>query len=178
MLKKLLPLLLCICLLWGCSNTVETVELQNRTLTIHREEKTITDGLYTYQYEASERDVRIIYPDGSWYQESINSLGRTMSWSDDYESDPDYADGGALVQAVESIQQKKSRSPGIWLGAGLLAAMGLFFLLAPELAWHIRCSLWIRNAEPTEFALNWCRFSGVVSIALAIILLMVHYGTR
>ncbi len=178
MLKKLVPILLALLLLCGCQpKTVQTVRHGDWNFTVDLKENTVSDGTYTYDYQLSGKTLRIVFPDGSWYEESKNGMVTVSDWSDHYDSNPDYADAGDIGQVIWSLQKKQERSPGVYFGAGLLMVMGLICLLRAEWVWHLKYRLWVRDAEPTEFALNWTRISGFVMILLGIILLMFHGNT-
>ncbi len=177
MLKKLLPVVLILLLLCGCGTreTVFQVDGRYGTYTVNTEACTITDGTYTYTYNASENNIRITYPNGAWYSCSTGGQISNIGWSDDYDSTPNspYSDGDHLVDAVKKVTKTRKAEPGMVITALVLAVYGLFLLLAPEAAFHLRFGRWFKNAEPTEFAIKYTRIGGGIIMVLAIIFMLV-----
>ncbi len=74
------------------------------------------------------------------------------------------------VKAMEDAQ----RTP-LLLGIGaflLFCAVGLFFLLKPDLVWEIQHLLSVDGGEPTEFYLICTRISGIILIIMGIVCLV------
>ncbi len=177
-MKKLILLLLSLALLlWGCASrevqTKHTVIAYDLTMAVDTQAKTITHGEDIYTYEISGNTTRITYPDGSWYLEMDNGTGGSISWSDDYSDDGFYLRGMILLSALDQLPKPEPVKVGKLLAALVLMGGGLFLVLKPEVAFGLRYGRWIKDAEPTEYAIGWTRFSGVAAIVIGIILLLV-----
>ncbi len=171
MLKKLLPILFILLLLAGCSST-KRVEYGGKYFTVNTKTNTVFDGANSYSYTASGNAVEITYPNGAWYYSGKNGI----SYSDDYHETVDkaYTDGGFLAEAVRKAEGNPETRLFTIFGGLLLGALGLSMLLFPEIFFYLRYGWMFRNAEPSDGAILWCRFSGGVAILLAIIFVLVN----
>lgn len=200
-MKKLLPLLLCILLLCGCAATnIQQVALGGYDLTVDLENRTITHGsdVYTFEQDDSgvvETVVTIHYPNGASYRKTFTfeiaivgngsiSSGDPLLPNDDgtYTGDYDenrYLPGLLLAKAANQAgamkekQVKENKQDGHYLVYGIILLLaGLFTLVFPEVGWHLRHWWCVEGGEPSELYLTVGRISGVLGIAISIILLL------
>lgn len=169
----LVLVLLLASLLSGCGKQepIEVV-LPNAVYTVDTEKGTISDGMYTYTYEADDNGGTITYPDGStyWYRQSGMSV--ISGWSDDYDGEK-YASGQTLENVLEKVAEKRKgiNFPGILLSL-VMFAVGAGHIFAPESAWYISWGWRYKDAEPSDLALTMERIGGVVICIAAVILLI------
>ena len=121
-----------------------------------------------YHYTFEDGDITITYPNGALY----NETGALISWSDDY--DPDrYIDGETLVRQLTQAYQYSGKNWDHVLIMGLVAlvviAVSIMDIMHPDIFYRVRYGLWVRNAEPTEFALTVSRICGVIAIVISVI---------
>lgn len=170
-MKRIFPLLLALLLcglLVGCGGKAQTVYEVNG-FTIDQNAQTITRGEDVYQYTISGSEVTILYPNGAKYFWNYGDTSGYGGWSDDY--DPArYASGDALLDV---IAYQAPRTSGGYGGFGLLlAAVGLFNLLAPRTSWYLGYGWRFKDAEPSDEALVLGRVGGGIAL-LAGLLLMI-----
>ncbi len=171
-MKRMIPLLICLMFLCGCASqeTVKEVNTWGHTFTVDTQAQTLYDGTYTYSYTQSGSNVQITYPDGSCYHASTDAVG-IASWNDDYDSSPfsKYAAGHHLVSAVvEATKEKRIPTYNIVMGS-LLIVMGIVTVLWPGLGIKLQYAIWVRDAEPTDFALAFGRVVGVICVIAGIV---------
>lgn len=159
----LLTLLLC-GLLTSCGGKAQTVYEVNG-FTIDKEAQTITKGEDVYHYTISGSKVTILYPNGAEYFWNYGDTFGYGGWSDDY--DPArYAGGDALLGV---IAYQAPRASGGYVGFGLLlAAVGLFDLLAPHVSWYLAYGWRFKDAEPSDVALVLGRIGGGIALLAGI----------
>ncbi len=200
-MKKLLPLLLCILLLCGCAaSNIQQVTLGGYDLTVDLQGKTITHGTDVYTFEQKnlgvmETVVTIHYPNGVTYRKTftfeIVVAGGSSTFTDGtdlsdddgtYTGDHDenrYLPGPLLAKAANQAsamkekQEKENKQDAQYLIYGIfLLLIGLFILLFPEACWHLRHWWCVEGGEPSELYLIGSRISGVLGIAIGVILLL------
>lgn len=171
-----LALMLCAC----SADTPEsaqtyTVTRNNVSYVIDREQCTISDGTYLYQYSISGTTATVTFPDGSSYWWGWHHSGNISSgyggWSDDYD-ETRYTDGRTLCDLVlDGIPQQDSDSHSNNLFIALiLLAVGIFNVVSPHTAWYLSYGWRYKNAEPSDMALGLGRLGGIAAIVIALIL--------
>lgn len=166
MRRFLLPLLLLCLLLTGCGTAKkEPAVYEVNGFTIDKEAQTITKGEDVYQYTISGSKVTILYPNGAEYFWNYGDTFGYGGWSDDY--DPArYASGDALLNVIAYQAPRSSGGNG---GFGLLlAAVGLFDLLAPRVSWYLAYGWRFKDAEPSDAALAVGRIGGGIALLAGI----------
>lgn len=178
MKKRMFILLIFVMLsLCACSaaETVYTVVKNEISYVVDRENQTISDGTHTYQYEFSgntdDYNVDIVYPDGSTYWFNKSGFSGYGGWSDDYDEDK-YVDGDTLCDVLLEKAPKKTNS-GKFVGAIIMAAVGIFNIVSPHTVWYLEYGWRYKDAEPSDMALGFNRVVGVIAIIVAVILLFV-----
>ena len=128
-----------------------------------------------YRYEYDNGSITIIYPNGATYWESATESGAVISWDDHY--DPErYVDGATLArQIAEAYNTPRNYDDVVIAGfcCLIIAGIGFVQIRYPELLFQWRYSLWLRNVEPTEFALGATRIAGVIAVVGAVIMFAV-----
>jgi len=184
-LKKLAFFACLLCVLLVCSACLEQhdstyeVTLNHRVFTVDSTARTIEcEGQvisYTYSGEGSSGiRYEFTYPDGATYWWVDRDFAGHGGWSEDYDESI-HIPGDDLIQVLNPGKNKtkadeKSGNPFIGL---LLIALGLFNALAPQKAWYFSRGWYYKNAEPSDAALGWFRFSGIAIIVIGVILLFV-----
>lgn len=170
-IRLFLLLALIAVLFLGCAAAPVTYTvLHNGTeYTVNTELGTISDDLYTYQYEiedsGSRRSVTIAYPDGATYYCTYSENGSVGGWSNDYAPDR-YTDGDTLLAILEmNASREYSGRPLLGL---VLIALGLWYTLSPRSAWYLSWGWRYKDAEPSDAALVVSRISGVLVILFGI----------
>ena len=138
--------------------------------------QTITDGTYIYRYtlSAGGSEISITYPDGSTYwkrmmQQSNGVSYGTFGGSDDYD-ETRYVSGDTLYDVVSSGLPEKSSPKNIGMIV-LLLAVGIFNTCAPKAAWYLSTGWQFRDAEPSDAALAFARFGGIIALMIAVIMI-------
>ena len=175
-LSFVLIVLLLSATLFGCGQkqTVHTVTMDGKNFTVDSGQKTIYDGEYTYQYQASgdasSFSVTITYPNGSSYWTNRNNGMGMSGWSDDYAEDA-YVPGDTLVDIVQTRAPRQVS--GVQILSGLvLIALGIFSMAVPQASWYLSYGWRFKDAEPSDVALVYARIGGGVAIAAGLILLL------
>ncbi len=182
MMKKLILFLLILLLLCSCAAEQPQPGLDNGII-VDTAKQTIYDGQYTYQYKVVGNEITITYPNGSFFTKEFGS-GFVVGGGevDSYEFvSPQYD----LFEAVERIynpeepkeepEEDTGHRAGVIFGGLFLAAFGLFLILLPEVACYIRTSIWVRDAEPTEFAIKYTRICGVLCVLISVIFVIANW---
>ena len=163
--------LLAALLLSGCApkETVHTVTLNRNGIdyafTVDTENRTISDGQYTYTYAVRGDTTTITYPNSAqfyWTQDGYLGAG---GWDDHYDPQT-YTDGDMLIDVIDETTPEPKN--GNFLTGLLLAALGAFYTFAPHAAWYLSRGWWYKNAEPSDAALILARISGVIMIVLGL----------
>ena len=198
-MKKLLPLLLCILLLCGCAaSNIQQVTLNGYDLTVDLENRTITHGTDVYTFEQKEfgvmeRLITVRYPNGASYRKTFTfgifvggstSTGGVDLSDDDgtYTGDHDesrYLPGLLLAKAViraeamKEKQEKANEKDTVYLIVGIILLLsGLFALVFPEAGWYMKHWWCVEGGAPSELYLTGSRISGIIGIAIGVILLL------
>ena len=121
-----------------------------------------------YRYVYDNGNITITYPNGATWWESSTAGG----WDDDY--DPErYIDGDILARQLTQAYQYSRKNWDSVLVVGffslIIIVVSILDIKHPDVLHRMRYGLWVRNAEPTEFALTISRLCGVVAIVLAVI---------
>ena len=181
LLCAVLSLLLCAC---GKAETetLRTVTANGTQYVIDTAAGTVSDGKYTYRYSWEARasggfSFHLTYPDGNkwwWTQENNSGYG---GFSDGYESrNPEYPDGFMLKNMLvdgEMISRKDVSGPNPLI-AVLLLAVGAWGTVSPESLWYVEHGWRYRNAEPSDLALSVNRCTGIVCLAVGILMLLLR----
>lgn len=161
----------------SCSphETQYTVEKNGVVFEVNKEAETISDGTNIYNYSFKGNDthysVNITYPDGSAYWWDMNGYMGNGGWSENYDPEK-YADGDILTKILlEDAPKAPKHSGGNLFAIILLFALGIFNISAPYAAWYLQYGWRYKEAEPSEAVLVFNRFSGVVAIIIAVILI-------
>ena len=184
-MKKLAFFACLLCILLVCSACLEQpdhtydITVNGRTFTVDSTARTIEcEGQvvsYTFSEESSSGiKYEFTYPDGATYWWVDRDFAGHGGWSEDYD-EYIHVPGDDLIQVLNPGKNKsktgeKSGNPLIGI---LLIAVGLFNALAPQKAWYLSYGWRFKNAEPSDAALGWARFSGIAAIVIGIILLLV-----
>lgn len=163
--------LLAALLLLGCApeETVHTVTLNRNGIdyafTVDTENRTISDGQYTYTYTVNGDHTTISYPNGARYYWTQDGMFGSGGWDNNYDPNT-YADGDMLIDA---INETKPETVDGHIFAGLsLAALGAFYTFAPHAAWYLSRGWMYKNTEPSDAALIVARISGVILMILGL----------
>lgn len=173
-----LALLLCAC---EEQDPTYQVEKNGITFTVDPETLTISDGKNTYHYfyvgmgneNHMTYDISIYYPDGSTFQWRTEVVDGVSSGggegSDGY--DPDrYVSGEILVDIVENIDYSDNSVDWPYIVAGIIIIIvGVLNIVFPCFWWQLKYGLYVRDAEPTEFAITMSRIGGGICIAVGLI---------
>jgi len=193
-MKKCVLFLLLALLIFNLAACARTETINERTVNgetyvINRENNTVThDGsIYSYLLIGIGTDVSsswtltITYPDGSWYRRDVDSNGYLVLGSEETSEDYDakkYTRGEDLCYALEDLTVQAVTGDGrkptqdemivkVLLGL-LFISVGALNLIFPGLFHQLKYALWVKDAEPTEFAIGHARFAGVVWIIVGI----------
>ena len=176
-MKRWIFLLLLALLLTGCAEAgpMQEVNVWGAVFTVDKQAFTISDEDYTYIYilpVMTDDTIRIIYPNGSWYQQSGDNVA-SAGWSNDYDGTPfsPYAAGETLVQAVKQATEKKQIPARNLIAGCVFLPWGIVNAIWPELGWalwSLRHAAFVKDAEPTEFALGFGRVAGILFIVIGI----------
>lgn len=152
----------------------KTVVYSGKTYTIDEEAMTISDGEYTYRYEVSGSgssvNYRIIYPNGSTYYWTWSGNMGHGGWSDDYD-ETRYVEGRVLMNVLETQMPRESEPKNVLMIIFLLGA-GIFNVAAPKVSWYLSDGWRFKDAEPSEAALEWGRFVGIILIVIAVFMIL------
>ena len=181
-MKKIILLLMSIVMMisvCACSSDVDTTYTVTKNGTdyvVDAENCTIFDDENVYQYTFSKSssgyNVKITYPDGSFYSYNKEISGSIStgsgSWSDDYDEER-YIDGQILCDLLIDHEPKDSKSvnPVLIL---VLIGVGIFFLAFPRAAWFLEYGWRYKDVEPSDVALGFQRAGGVFLIIFAVIM--------
>ncbi len=175
-MKRLIPILLCLLLLCGCSErgSVREVTAWGVTFTVDTEAHTVSDGRYQYSYKSADREVTITYPNGATYWASFGTVGASGGSKeyDDSILNTDYEVGEHLVEVVKCAEGMNRPHSGknVFIGI-VLIVFGALYACFPGFLWKIRYGIWMRNVEATQFALIFARVCGVIIMIAGIVML-------
>lgn len=170
-MKKFTVLLIVIVLLLtGCQS--EPV-----TITLDRENNTLSDGTYTYSYVEQEigstHTITITYPDGGRYEWTEMIEG---TYADATYDASLYADGEQMVNMIlgnviigEPQQTRREVSAEGIVVAILLLCLGLWETACPEQAAYAGHGWMFKDAEPSDLAIGLHRAGGILALIAAVI---------
>ena len=126
--------------------------------------------VYHYTYE--EDRITITYPNGaSWWQS-----GGIGGWDGDYDTQR-YIAGDTLAWHLDKAYRNSGKNWDEVVLIGMICLLiigfGILDIIHPEILFKMRYTLWVRDAEPTEFALMMSRIGGVVAVVAAVIMFLV-----
>ena len=184
-MKKLVILVLNVLLLitlCGCSSRVYTIEKDGKTYEVNHDTETIYDGTYTYEFSYSADPdasyIEIVYPNGATYSESYGDGAGLVSGSEAFDEEG-YIIGNKEYESAyylcELIMHKDSLEipAGKFWGVVILFGLGIFFIAAPRKVWDLRHGWIYQNSEPTDVALGFIVFGGIVSIVFGIVVIFI-----
>lgn len=178
---KVLVMLVVVLSLWGCTRQekIYTTERNGIQFVVDTENRTISDGVYTYHYGLSEgassSTLTITYPNGASYWDTQNDKGNGSSgWSDDYKADA-YVSGWTLSNVVRQTIPKPANSGKIIAGL-IVIGLSIAEIAFPQGLWYLRYGWHFKSAEPSDASLMLARVGGVVGIILGAILILVAIG--
>ena len=172
-MRRLLTVLLlaCLLLLTACDTGPYTVECSGSAFTVDPENKTITQGSSIYHYEIGQSHIRITYPNGTVYSQTIGSAVNTGTWSGAYEPDC-YPEPDVLLDALFKELPQENFEGNLFLTI-LCFGLGLWNVLSPKSAWYISHGWRYKNAEPSDLALLIARVSGVILLVMGVFLTVI-----
>ena len=177
--------------LLGCAQekTIYERTVNGETYLINSKNQTLTHegAVYTYTLPKLPEGVtfqggflRVQYPDGTWYQKEIDFRGQLVLGTEKTSSNYDektYPRGEDLCYALEeealraAVGEEDQTSPE----KDVMLVMGIFFILVggvdlvfPQLGVYLKHAMWVKDAEPSEFALGYTRAVGGILIAIGI----------
>ncbi len=182
MKKALIILVAVMALLCLCSCNVKqevyTVNENGITYTVDTKSLTVSDGENTYKYtisgSANNYTITLIYPNGGeyTYQKQGNGFYSGLGSIDGSYNTEEFANGLDLCRVLEKEAPAKSFNIGAF-GTVFLLAVGIFNTFFPNVSMYFSHGWLFKKAEPTRFALNMCRVSGVLCIILALAFIFV-----
>ena len=174
----LMGLSLCACGAETDTDRTYTVERNGRTFTVDPAAQTISDGEYTYGYEVSaggsSAEIEITYPNGAAYYWTQRGSITTGGWSGDYD-ETRYVSGDILCDIVGrgAPAPAGTASPGKLFLILFCIPLGIFHIIWPQAAWYLEYGWRFRNAEPSDLALGFNRFGGIVLVIVGVIAIFV-----
>ncbi len=184
-LKRAALFLLCLVMLlslWGCGGADNyDVTINGTTYTVDTENKTILSRGHTYHYEYSGRpnnyEIKIYYPDGSWYflEYIWDTDGGDTSgsyFSDNYQGH--YADPEPLGAAVANGDPDYNPLEHLkkWVTVVGCIGLGLLGMLHADVAWEL-FNGWKSGRYPSEDSLVMTCVGGIVLIISGVIAIFV-----
>jgi len=161
-------------------STIYTVtsKWDGKSYTVDTEKCTVTDGKYTYKYtfegNASQYRIDFVYPNSQtafWKQDGGSGIGGG------YTGGPGtpYADSYQLAEVLVKVLVQQDPSLNAQKGIGgsplflLIILIGIVHLAFPEAMIRFEVTLWIKNAEPSDFAISATRAFGIFAIIVGVI---------
>ena len=190
MIRKLLPVLLCLLLLSGCTQpqSVFAVERDGMTFTVDTKDRTISDGVNTYYFvrvgvgveQSMTYRTTIIYPDRSEYTWTEERSGNIVTsgggkGSDDY-VEGRYISGELLAKVVDQAISMIPEDPinaGQIAGGIFCAIMGLIPLFLWKQLWDLKHGWTVDGGEPSELYMFSSKMSGIACIVIGLVLLLI-----
>ena len=177
-MKRLLALILALLVLTlaSCASkkTIAVTDWSGNEYIIDQKQSTISDGAYTYQYtcegDADVYQITVEYPNGGTYHYEQNNGFGTASRNSLY-SEENYTSGDLLTEVLADNIVTDASARNI-LAVVILSAGGLFCIIAPKTAWHMRVGWQFRDAEPSDAAITFTRIGGGICIVVAAIMLL------
>ena len=158
------------------TSSVYTVNMNGTDYVVDPDNRTISDGKHTYQYDltvgSSNYSIEITYPDGSTFWWNAQTSGGVTTggggWSDDYDAGR-YVDGQTLCDVIEERAPQTSSNTNVFL-IFVLIAVGIFNTVWPRAAWYLEYGWCYKNAEPSDLVLGLNRVGGIIAIIVAVIM--------
>ncbi len=191
MKKVIIILLTAVLLLTGCSSEPEvrepyTVNQDGVSLTIDPQRRAISHGETLYTYTASENCVSIYYPNGAVYSQRYSDQSGNMiimmsgGWTSGsaeqiLEAEQLYLDGDTLIDAAarEKPEPPKDIPFGLILMALVLIGGGVLTIIYAEQFAYWRAARWIKDAEPSDYAIYANTIGGAVMVGVGLIMLLI-----
>lgn len=193
-LRLLIPVLVLVLALCGCSRYEEPLDAQH-VVTVSETGDSYSYSLWptqmelvyngtTYSYDVSLSGdtitYTVYYPNGGTYYETRGDNAGNSGWNDKYISDS-YPSGEKLVNILSQYYYISTPAPSAAhvISAILCLAIGAFDAFFPEAAWHLAHvfrSWQYESVEPSEAGLTWTRAGGVIIIIMGIILFFSNWS--
>ncbi len=172
MKKILLTMITMILLLSACGKgSIYTVTYGEEEFIVDTVNHTISHYDEVYKYQVSGSRYEITYPDNSTYWWSQQGNFGSGGFSDDY-NEAKYVSGDVLVDVLSS-KYESSNTQKSFLLIIILLIIGIWHVVSPYSTWYLNYGWRYKNAEPSDTALFLARFSGIVTIIIALILLFI-----
>ena len=151
------------------------------TYTIDRINRTVYDGSYTYKYSITGTptnwNMTLTYPDGSKFIYE-REAGKNIVTGTGNVNERVYASSQTLYNILADQLPKNPPAPAQnkidienILCAVLLCGLGAWQLAKPEFFAKAQVIFWVRNAEPSDFAIFMTRLVGALCVFAGILLL-------
>lgn len=168
----------------GYERTVngETYLIDTKNHTLTHDGKVYTYSITEISSNAYARYglLRVQYPDGTWYEREIDDdgyLGLSYEKTSSNYDENTYPRGADLCYALEkeTIKAAVGEEDGDSSERNVIVFVSVFLILAggvnvafPQLGVYLKHAMWVKDAEPSEFAIAYSRVVGVIFIALGI----------
>ena len=178
LLSLLMILSLCACGAETDTDRTYTVERSGKIFTVDPDAQTISDGKHTYGYTLSaggtSAEVEITYPNGATYYWTWRGNVGTGGRGGDYDETL-YTDGMTLCDIVMDGAPAPDRavSPGKLFLIIFAIPLGIFNIVWPQAAWYLEYGWRFRDAEPSDLALFFNRFGGIVLVIVGVVAIFV-----
>ncbi len=170
-MKRVVLLLMALLLLSGCAAKPRQIEYAGQTLTVDREQGTVSDGVHEYKYTYENENVTLVYPNGVVYEAVFSGLTE-----EEWASIEDYAAPRALVYAVEEAEASRNSNALLILGGIVLLGVSLFELWKPNFFWELRHGWKFKEMpEPSEEYLEINRLCCIGAAILGALLLIAAF---
>lgn len=176
-IAALIFVLLSLCSCYGTKD-IYTVNIGDETYTIDKNNSTVSDEKNTYQYSISGTGegytITLTYPNGVKYvfQKQTDGFTTGLGGLEGEYDDSVFSNGVNICKALEK-EAPKTKSNFGWFGTLLLTGIGVFNVCFPKVSLDLAHGWLFKNAEPTTFALNMYRISGVLCLIIALVLIFV-----
>lgn len=173
-MKKILFVLITITmfLLSACGKkAIYTVTYGEEEFVVDTVNSEISHKDEVYKYQVNGNSYRITYPDNSTYWWTQQGNAGYGGWSDDYQEEK-YVSGGDLVDILMEKYEAPSGQKNI-LVIIVLFLIGIWNVVSPYSSWYFSYGWRYKNAEPSDLALGIGRFSGIIVIIIAFLLIFI-----
>lgn len=164
-------------IMYSCSATPDTYTVTEGgiTYTVNTKNSIISDGETEYKYSisgsGSNYTITITHPDKGEFVFNKNGDGFTSGLGD-LDDSYDFENGLTLCKVLEKEAPKRTTNFGVF-GSVVLLVFGMFNIFFPKTALNLAHGWLFKNAEPTAFALNMYRVSGVLLVIIALVIIFV-----
>lgn len=178
-MKKFFALLMAVltvlCMTACGKETEKVIVKENDEFTLNTEDKTISDGENTYEYEidgsGDSYRITIDYPDGAQYFWSMSEGVGSGGWNSELTNNS-YAKADILVEvAEEDFAPEVESNP--WFIVIILGVLGLAGLIYPYGLWWLAYGWRYKDVEPSEIALIAERVVGGAFVIIAVVLAII-----